>query len=317
MKNENTWDISFKTMKSSLIIFSIFLAIGLWIDLTRNIGYLANFVYIGGVIAVGGFMGEALPRKHRTWGRRITQIFIALYLLGFMGVAFKENMQIEGFFFYLLMGIFGGATMHYFVAKVVGTLVVNRGWCGWACWTTMVLDLLPWRKPQNGRLHGWGAMRYVHFALSLGLVLFVWYRLGQQDLFAKKQMVELYWMAVGNALYYITGIGLAVALKDNRAFCKYICPIPVLQKIGARFALWRMKIDPAKYTDCGVCEKNCPMDIRLLEYKNAVKRILSTECILCQTCMNVCPKSAIISSINQFDIVKGERLRYRGEPIAR
>jgi hypothetical protein len=117
MKNENTWDISFKTMKSSLIIFSIFLAIGLWIDLTRNIGYLANFVYIGGVIAVGGFMSEALPRKHRTWGRRITQIFIALYLLGFMGVAFKENMQIEGFFFYLLMGIFGGATMHYFVAK--------------------------------------------------------------------------------------------------------------------------------------------------------------------------------------------------------
>ena len=28
----------------------------------------------------------------------------------------------------------------------------------------------------------------------------------------------------GNALYYIAGIALAFAFKDNRAFCKYLCP---------------------------------------------------------------------------------------------
>ncbi len=105
-------------------------------------------------------------------------------------------------------------------------------------------------------------------------------------------MAEVYWLAVGNALYHVVGITLAAVLKDNRAFCKYVCPIPVLQKIGARFALWKMEIDPEKCTDCGLCEKNCPMNIKLLEYKQANQRILSTECVLCFTCGNVCLQSA-------------------------
>jgi polyferredoxin len=316
MNNENTWNISFKTMKSPLILFSVFLAFGLWTGLTRDIRYLYTFLYLGGGIAIGGFLGDALPRKHRTWGRRITQIFVASFLLGFMGFTYKENMQIEGFFFYLLMGIFAGATMHYFLAKVVGTVVLNRGWCGWACWTAMVLDLLPWRKPQNGRLRGWGALRYVHFGLSLGIVLLIWFGLGWRDLFGKT-MTELYWMLVGNTLYFIAGIGLAAALKDNRAFCKYLCPIPVLQKIGARFAIWRMKIDAEKCNNCGICERNCPMDIKLLEYKNAGQRILSTECVFCQTCLTTCPKSAVVQSFGQFDVTRQEHLRYRGEGFTR
>jgi ferredoxin-type protein NapH len=313
MKNENEWDISFKTLKGPLILLAIFLGIGIWRGITAHILYLFNFGYIGLAIAAGSFLNDALPRKHKQWGRRIAQILVASYLLGFIGIAYRENMQIEGFFFYLLMGVFAGATLHYFIAKVVGTFILNRGWCGWACWTAMVLDLLPWRKPQNGRVRHLGAIRYVHFALSLGLVLFVWYGLGERELFAKKTMAELYWLGAGNALYYIVGITLAAVLKDNRAFCKYVCPIPVLQKIGARFALWRMEIDPDKCIDCGLCEKNCPMDIKLLDYKEAGQRILSTECIQCQTCANVCPEGAISSSLNQFDIVREERLRYRGE----
>jgi ferredoxin-type protein NapH len=73
-----------------------------------------------------------------------------------------------------------------------------------------------------------------------------------------------------------------------------------LQKIGARFALWRMRIDPDKCTDCGLCEKHCPMDIKLLDYKKAGQRVLSTECILCQTCANVCPTQAISSNLRQL-----------------
>jgi polyferredoxin len=305
------WDISLNTLKMPLILLAIFLGIGIWRGIAAHIFYLYNFGYIGLAIAVGSFLSTAAPRKHRQWGRRISQILIASYLLGFIGIAYRENMQIEGFFFYLLMGVFAGATLHYFVAKVVGTFILNRGWCGWACWTAMVLDLLPWKKPQNGRLWRWGAIRYVHFGLSLGLVLFVWFVLGKRELFAKESMAELYWLGVGNALYYAVGITLAVVLKDNRAFCKYVCPIPVLQKIGARFALWRMRIDPDKCTDCGLCEKHCPMDIKLLDYKKAGQRVLSTECILCQTCANVCPTKAISSNLRQFDIVKKEHLRYK------
>lgn len=312
MKGKEGWNISLKTMRTPLILILIFLGVGIWRTLaTDKIFFLFNFGYIGTALALGAFLNDALPRRNVLWGRRIAQILVASYMLIFLGVINHENMQIEGFFFYLLLGVFGGATLHYFVAKVAGTFILNRGWCGWACWTAMVLDLLPWRKPLQGRIRYLGILRYVHLLLSLGLVLFFWLVLEERDLFADQALAELYWLAAGNALYYASGIVLAAVLKDNRAFCKYLCPIPVIQKIGARFALWRMKIDPELCNDCRLCEKNCPMDIRLLEYKNLGQRVLSTECILCNTCANVCPQSAVKMTMGPFDMVKREHLQFR------
>ena len=94
-------------------------------------------------------------------------------------------------------------------------------------------------------------------------------------------------------LYYLIGIILAVILKDNRAFCKIICPIPVLMKPAARLSLLKIQVDPTKCIDCKKCEQSCPMDIKLLGYKNMGKRVCSTECILCNTCYSVCPTGAI------------------------
>ena len=311
MKSKNGWNISWKTARGPLVFLAIFLAIGIWRYLaTGKVFFIFNFGYIGGAIAVGSFLNHAMPRKHVLWGRRISQILVASYFLVYLGVVRRENMQIEGFFFYLLAGVFAAATLHYFIAKVVGTFLLNRGWCGWACWTAMLLDLLPFRRNEAGRLpRRWGYVRYVHFALSLGLVLLLWL-LGYS--YEMEGLAELYWLVAGNLLYYTIAVVLAYALKDNRAFCKYVCPIPVLQKIGARFAVWRMRIDPDKCTDCGICEKRCPMDIKMLEYKNAGQRTLSTECIICFTCVNVCPRSAIKIRTG-FDMARAEHLRYRDE----
>ena len=124
-------------------------------------------------------------------------------------------------------------------------------------------------------------------------------------------MIEFYWFAIGNIAYYLIAIVSVAALKDNRAFCVYICPIPPLQKVLSRYALLKMSIVADKCNDCYLCEMNCPMGINLLSYKNEGKRILSTECIICYTCANVCLKEAMKMTM-KFD--KGERkeyLRYR------
>jgi len=63
--------------------------------------------------------------------------------------------------------------------------------------------------------------------------------------------------------------------------------------------------------DCYLCEKNCPMDIELLKYKNEGKRILSTECILCTTCQDVCPKNAIKITFEFDSDKRREYLKYR------
>lgn len=111
--------------------------------------------------------------------------------------------------------------------------------------------------------------------------------------FFKRGSRELYWFLFGNAVYYVLGILLAVLLKDNRAFCKYVCPIAVFLKVGAKYSLLKIEKDPEKYIDCRICEQKCPMQIKLMDYKNRGQRIMSTECIFCNTCTNVCPVNAI------------------------
>ena len=271
-----------------------------------------NFCYIGTALALGIFLGSTFKKEYSDWGRRITQLLVGIYMLVFLGLIMGENMQIEGFFLYLMLGVFAGATLHYFIAKIVGVVIFGRGWCGYACWTAMVLDFFPWKKNAQGRIRKLGVLRYIHFLIALGITLTLWFSTENKDaLFTwNSGNTEIVWLIIGNILYYVIGIVLAATLKDNRAFCKYICPIPTLMKVGAHFSLMKIKIDSEKCIDCGKCEKVCLMDIKLLDYKNEGKRILSTECIQCSTCSRSCPTDAISTTFG-FDCGYKEKLRLR------
>ena len=265
-----------------IVMFAVFeaVAIALWLY-KDNLFYLFNFSYIGFSITLGLSLMIAKSRH----GRRVTQLLVGLYMLIYLGIISNENMQIEGFWYYLFTGVFEAATIHYAVAKILGPLISGRGWCGYACWTAMVLDFLPYKVPEQPRKKiGW--LRYITFATSLIFVaaLFV----------AKVGNIErIMFIAfiVGNALYYILGIILAFLFKDNRAFCKYLCPITVFLKPMSYFSLFRVKCDKEKCISCGKCKKVCPMDVDITD--NSRKRKNGTECILCFECKNNCPKDAL------------------------
>lgn len=96
---------------------------------------------------------------------------------------------------------------------------------------------------------------------------------------------------IGNFLYYLSGIVLAVVFQDNRAFCKYLCPITVFLKPMSYFSLLRIRCDQAKCISCGRCKAACPMDVGMLDPSR--KRENGTECILCFECAKNCPKGAL------------------------
>lgn len=143
--DKTKWDFALKNLVFPFVFLGIFwgLAILLWIQ-SGAIFYLFNFGYIGTSVAIGIFLIQALPAKHKAWGRRISQVLVGSYMLFFLGFFNRENMQIEGFFMLLLSGVFAAATMHYFIAKIAGPLIFGRAWCSYTCWTAMILDLLPY-----------------------------------------------------------------------------------------------------------------------------------------------------------------------------
>lgn len=256
------------------------MAITLWLTLD-NIFYLFNFSYIGTALALGLFL---YVRGYK-YARNIVQLLVGLYMLVYLGILCNENMQIEGFWYYLFLGVFEAATIHYMVAKICGPFLFGRGWCGYACWTAMVLDLLPYKVPASPRKKV-GYIRYILFISSL---LFV----GALFLLKLPNLSTImFWsFIIGNMAYYIVGIALAFALKDNRAFCKYICPITVFLKPASYYALLRVKNDTKKCIQCGKCKRICPMNVDVMN--NERNRENGTECILCFECVKNCPVKSL------------------------
>lgn len=262
-----------------LIVFET-IAVVLW-QTKDNLFYLFNFSYIGISISLGIVL---FIRKYK-YARRIVQLLVGLYMMIYLGLIRGENMQIEGFWYYLFIGVFEAATIHYVVAKIFGPLIFGRGWCGYACWTAMVLDFLPYKVPLQPRKKlGW--IRYITFCIS-----FVFVGMLFLTSVGNIEKIMLSAFIIGNLLYYTVGIILAFTFKDNRAFCKYICPITVFLKPMSYFSLFRVKCNKDKCISCGKCKRICPMNVDMTN--NSRKRENGTECILCMECVKNCPKDAL------------------------
>lgn len=77
---------------------------------------------------------------------------------------------------------------------------------------------------------------------------------------------------------------LAACAFVYRAFCRFLCPLGAIYGFFCRIALLGVKVDPDLCTNCGLCVRKCPMDVR---------RVGDHECIHCGACAGECPTKAI------------------------
>ena len=80
-------------------------------------------------------------------------------------------------------------------------------------------------------------------------------------------------------------------MRDNRAFCKYICPVSIILKLSSYFSVLRVKFEENKCKNCMRCLMECPMDVDMRSSER--RKINGTECILCMRCVFSCPGGAL------------------------
>ncbi|GAB4441527.1 MAG: hypothetical protein OHK0015_38950 [Chloroflexi bacterium OHK40] len=274
---------------------------------TGSLAPLCFFGYLGTALAPALTYYLGLPSHRRIRGRRVITVAlgVGMFAAALARAVFQGSVvAVEGLAFELLAGVAGAAVLHFTIAKLVGPLIFGRVYCGWACWTGMVLDLLPYRTSDGRRGGLWRWLPLLHLAASVALVLILVLGFGYHP----GTIGAVVWFLGGSALYYALGVGLAFWLKDNRAFCKYACPAGLLARPAARYSLLKVAGNPIRCNGRAECVAVCPMDIRILDYTLGGMRVLSGDCILCQSCLNVCPEGGLELSLG-FDAQPVELLR--------
>ena len=118
-------------------VLGIFMTIAVTLWLTQDNIFLPFLIF--SYIGISIFFGIFLYIKKYKYARRVAQLLVGLYMLVYLGFICGENMQIEGFWYYLFTGVFEAATNfimrwqkfldHCFLAEVGVGMPVGRQWC--------------------------------------------------------------------------------------------------------------------------------------------------------------------------------------------
>jgi polyferredoxin len=98
----------------------------------------------------------------------------------------------------------------------------------------------------------------------------------------------------GMALLTLAVCGFAIVyFLGTRSFCLYACPYGAVFGIMDRFAPGRIKVDPDKCTQCGVCTAVCESHVRVHEEIDRHGRVVDAACLKDLDCITACPEQAL------------------------
>ncbi|MEW6109877.1 MAG: 4Fe-4S dicluster domain-containing protein [Nitrospirota bacterium] len=98
-------------------------------------------------------------------------------------------------------------------------------------------------------------------------------------------------LAMVRLLTVTTTIGIILgSIFHQRIWC-HICPMGTLGNYISE-GKNQLNINEDKCTDCRLCSKVCPMQLKPFEYKKGGV-MADNDCIKCSTCVVACPKKAI------------------------
>jgi polyferredoxin len=208
----------------------------------------------------------------------------------------------------LLVGIVRAWLGVVLVVGMLGaTLLIGRQWCSHLCpiggATELVSRLLPKRlKIDYGRMpaapirYGYLAVYLLAPALGIGSLCCSYCNFATLPRlfgapFSRADMA--FFLRTAGLIDLGLVIGLGFLARGGRAYCNFLCPVGALDalasRLGARFGK-RVRIDPAKCTECHACAEVCPTWAIAPTEKSSIDQL---SCLPCRECEKVCTTGAI------------------------
>jgi ferredoxin-type protein NapH len=199
-------------------------------------------------------------------------------------------------------GVINGSFI-VFGSMFIISLFLGRAFCGWVCPAGGEQELCVRLRDKRFKGGKGDWIKYFLWVPWLSIIALMFYNAG-----GIKSINFLYQTYYGISIQNIESlilfmiiagiIALLALIAGKRGFCHTACWMAPFMIIGRkirniiRLPALCLKADKEKCIDCKTCSENCTMS---LDVNKMVKRgdMENTECILCGTCVDVCPNKVI------------------------
>jgi polyferredoxin len=245
--------------------------------------------------------------------RYVVQFAVAAYVLliaiaGTVGAQWAANLHticpfggVANLYTYMADGGYvaklHSAVFIMLLALLIGLVLTGKSFCGWICPLGSIQQALGWIGQRLWpRAYNRVPRRLESIFQYLKWVVLAWVlvqtarsgRLIFQDWDPYYNLYRIWTDEVAISGYAVAGVTLVLALLIPRAFCRYGCPLGAFNGLFNSFSFVGIKRDAATCTDCGRCNKVCPVNIDVC----AASTIRSIECTRCLKCVEACPQNA-------------------------
>ena len=130
---------------------------------------------------------------------------------------------------------------------------------------------------------------------SLSEYIFVFFPEMIKEIFVTRSIVPLFSNLLVFIIFVFFLIVIILSVWYPRIYCRYLCPFGAIASAVSEYSFLKLSRSPVRCvgrTDCGICEKVCPKQIRMLDEPFEFFTGKG-ECNLCLKCKSACPHDAI------------------------
>ena len=199
------------------------------------------------------------------------------------------TMTLNGYFAYIQIVVIG-------LLIAVSTIFIGRKFCGYICFLGTMQEYPFKLNPKKRKtqlplnIHRiLGLVKYIiliiTFIMALFLIQYLYMFFCPVVAISFPESISIYGI-ITLVIIFVGGFFI------ERFWCRYLCPYAALmnifQFIGKITGIKKhvIKRNWEVCIDCGICTKNCPMNIDISKYED----ITDPNCIHCLKCIKFCPK---------------------------